>query len=140
MKPTRACAVSCGLLRWCCLIISLAALCTHAAQVYPDTLGDIDADGEITVLDLVKAINHFVGTSRLSNESAVFADVNQDGIVNENDINLIADAILKLRTLPQLPLAKILESSPAANATEVSVTRETILRFTQPLSATALIT
>src|SRR4051812_3341175 len=121
MKPSCACVVSCRLLRWCCLIISLAALCTQAAQVYPEKLGDIDGDGEITVLDLVEAINHFIGTSRLANESAVFADINQDGVVNENDINFIADVILKLRTPPQLPLARILETSPANGATEVSV-------------------
>lgn len=135
-----ACGVSCRLWTWCCSIIFLGLLLFSPEANAQVKLGDIDGDGEITVLDLVRAINHFVGTERLGNEPAVFADVNQDGVVNEEDINRIVDAILQLREMPELPLARIRETSPANNASEVSVTRETIIRFTQPLSTNTVLT
>src|SRR6185436_252254 len=40
-------------------------------------LGDLDGDGQPTILDIVIIVSHINGTPRLSNELAVFADVNQ---------------------------------------------------------------
>src|SRR5437870_3806705 len=84
-----------------------------SSAVYPTKLGDLDGDGQITVFDLSIIIGHINGSFRLSNEMAVFADVNQDGVVNDVDLEMVVDAILGLREFPVLPLTRILETSPA---------------------------
>src|SRR2546423_9966593 len=66
-------------------------------------LGDLDGDGRATVLDLVLLINHLNGTAPLSSELLLFADVNQDGIVDSGDVTAIAHGILGLAPLPDLP-------------------------------------
>ncbi len=106
----------------------------------PQKLGDLDEDGVPTVLDLVTVINHANGMVPLQSDLAIFADVNQDGRVNQVDVDLIADAILGLATLPELPLSSIRESSPAHGETGVAITRETVFRLTQPLAAQTLLT
>jgi hypothetical protein len=122
------------------LIIAALLVCATALHAVPLKLGDIDADGKATVLDLAAVINHLNNSPRLPAELAVFADVNQDGLVNQTDVDLIADAIVGLSALPEVPLAAILESSPAQGDTGVAITRETVFRFTQPLAANTLLT
>lgn len=122
------------------IIIAGLLLVPMSLRALPERLGDLDEDGTPTVLDLVAIVNHIRGTPRLPNELALFADVNQDGMVNQTDVDLLADAILGLSTLPQLPLASIRESSPAHGETGVAITRETVFRFTQPLAAQTLLT
>src|SRR4051812_39200977 len=58
------------------------------------SLGDFDADGRPTVLDLVRLIDHLNGTAPLPFELLRFADVNQDGAINSADVAALADAIL----------------------------------------------
>src|SRR5437870_8646426 len=128
MHPLRVKRPVCSGIAWILLLLVLLALPASAVST---KLGDLDGDGQPTVLDLVTIINHINGTPRLSNEMAVFADVNQDGVVNDLDVQMVADAILGVSALPDFPLTRILDSSPANGAGEVSVTRETILRFTQ---------
>ena len=77
----------------------------------PSVPGDLDGDGLHTVLDLVVMLNHIDGTSRLSNEASVFADLNQDGIVNDADVDLLVDVILGISIVTDLPLTHILETS-----------------------------
>src|SRR5438093_9589976 len=86
-------------------------LCTQTVQGFPQKLGDMDGDGQATVLDLVAIVNHINATPRLSNEMAVFADVNQDGVVNDLDVQMVADGILVVSALPDLPLTPILASA-----------------------------
>lgn len=105
----------------------------------PQKLGDVDGDGQLTVLDIVQIINHLNRSVPLSNDLAIFADVNQDGFVNEADAAVVANAILGLTSFPDLPLARIRETSPANRESNVAVTRETVLRFTLPLSATTVL-
>jgi hypothetical protein len=66
--------------------------------------------------------------------------VNQDGLVSQTDVDLIADAIVGFSALPEVPLATIHESSPSHGDTGVAITRETVFRFTQPLAANTLLT
>ncbi|HTD88670.1 MAG TPA: dockerin type I domain-containing protein, partial [Candidatus Binatia bacterium] len=122
------------------VIVGTLALCALAVHALPLKLGDIDADGNATVLDLVAVINHLNNNPRLPSELAVFADVNQDGLVNQTDVDLIADAIVGFSSLPEVPLATIHESSPSQGDTGVAITRETVFRFTQPLAANTLLT
>jgi hypothetical protein len=115
-------------------------LSTLVLRALPQKLGDLDSDGTATVLDLVAVLNHVNGIQRLPNDLAVFADVNQDGSVNQVDVDLIAQAILGFSTLPEIPLTAILESSPAHGDSGVAITRETGFRFTQPLAPSTLLT
>ena len=52
-----------------------------------DTLGDLNFDGIINVIDIVSMVNGILGGSLTSEELAV-ADMNSDGIVNVIDIVL----------------------------------------------------
>src|SRR5689334_725570 len=95
------------------VMIALLAFSALSAHAIPLKLGDVDADGNATVLDLVAVINHLNNNPRLPSDLAVFADVNQDGLVNQTDVDLIADAIVGFSALPEVPLATIHESSPS---------------------------
>ena len=98
---------------------------TSAAPAYSTKLGDANGDDRVDIADLVILLNHLNGTPRLDNEMAVFADVNQDGVVNNLDVEMVVDAILGLRILPDLPLTRILETSPSDGEAEIAINRET---------------
>src|SRR5438093_2429213 len=75
------------------------ALCAADAPIgggFPLKLGDLDGDGRATVLDLVRMANHLNGAVPLSSDLLLFADVNQDGSVDNSDLTAIANAILGL--------------------------------------------
>src|SRR5687767_938421 len=73
---------------------------TVIAQSLPQRLGDLDADGQPSVYDLVRLINHINGTIPLPGSLIPYGDVNESGTINQNDVDLIADAILGLAPLP----------------------------------------
>ena len=57
-------------------------------------VGDVNQDGELNVLDIVKVINYIIGTGELSEEEYLLADINNDGDVNILDIiNMVNDII-----------------------------------------------
>ena len=58
-----------------------------------DTLGDLNFDGIINVIDIVSMVNGILGGSFTSEELAV-ADMNSDGIVNVIDIVSLVNLIL----------------------------------------------
>ena len=91
------------------LILFLASTTLFAL---PQQLGDLDEDGQATVLDIVRLLNHIMGTVPLSASLQPFADINQDGFITELDAKRISDAILGIAALPPVPLARILSSSP----------------------------
>lgn len=72
------------------------------AAVWPRRMGDLDGDGQATVIDLTRLLNHLNQTPLLSPVLAPFADVNNDGTVNEADVTALANAILAATTLPTL--------------------------------------
>ncbi len=61
----------------------------------PTKLGDLDEDGQATVLDVVILQNHLQGSSFLSPSLLPFADVNKDGVVNAVDATVLADIVLQ---------------------------------------------
>jgi subtilisin family serine protease len=73
------------------------------ARAIPGLCGDLDGDGQPTVLDLVLLIGYLRDTNSLRPEVAVFADVNGDGLINSNDISALADAIMG-RTALRVPV------------------------------------
>ncbi len=69
----------------------------------PQNMGDLDGDGQPTVLDMTLLVGYLPNTNSLRPEVAVFADVNRDGGINSNDIPTLADAILgRASLLPAL--------------------------------------
>ena len=70
-----------------------------ARSFIPRSMGDLDGDGQPTVLDLVLLIGYLRDTNSLPPEVAVFADVNGDGLINSNDIPALANAIMGRTTL-----------------------------------------
>ena len=57
---------------------------------YGDILGDINADGEVNVLDVLIIVNMILGELTIQDS----ADFNQDGLINIVDIVLLIDLIL----------------------------------------------
>jgi len=58
------------------------------------TLGDINSDGAIDILDAVLMLNIILGFSDPQENQLLAADINQDGIVNVLDIVQIVNIIL----------------------------------------------
>src|SRR6185503_7580564 len=92
-------------------------------QPVPTYLGDLDADGQPTVLDLVRLINHLNGTVPLSAPLLPYGDVNEDSVINQADVDFVADAILGAVLLPN-PYAPPTISTPvtATNGTNILIT------------------
>jgi hypothetical protein len=108
------------------------------AQALPQMLGDLDSDGEVTVLDLVRLIRHvqssaglpLPGGGLLPVELRGYADFNGDGVIDRTDAELLADAILGLPVITQ---PRSFSSEPAAGASEVGVTVRPRVYFPKPI-------
>src|SRR5690606_4390787 len=101
----------------------------------PQYLGDLDEDGEATVLDLVRLAAHVQGTDPLPSGIVPFADLNLDGYVNELDADRLVSSVLGQAFLPEPPLARVRATSPDEVEVNVAVTREAVFRLTFPLAA-----
>ena len=120
-----------------CLLTGLAFLpCSFAAE---RPLGDIDGDGVVSVLDIVNLNTHASKQGTLEEGKKIYADLNQDGVINDADREMMVKGILETETPENLPLAKVREASPTSGESNVAVTRETILYLTMPLSSNATI-
>lgn len=117
------------------------ALLMGASRLAASTpiLGDLDGDGQISVLDLTRLQQHINSSSPLSPALQLLGDINQDGLINEQDVTGMADIILGIRSLQEVPLPTVLTTSPMQGEGNVSLTRATVFRFTQPLAATNVI-
>ena len=100
----------------------------------PAILGDLDGDGVLTANDLAMLVGHSSGTAPLSATLLPFADINQDGFVNDADHTALINLILQTGIPKILPLGTIRDVSPANGEADVAVTRETVLRFSLPLA------
>lgn len=109
------------------------ALTTLATQAAPTHLGDLDEDNVFTAQDLAKLVAHTSGATLLPDNLKPFADINQDGVINDTDHSALVNLILETATPQSLPLASVAATSPHNGEGEVAVTRETVLRFSMPL-------
>jgi hypothetical protein len=67
----------------------LALLAGSYAMVHgadPVNLGDLDGDGQASVKDIVRLVNHLQGIDFLESNLVPFADVNRDTFLNTYDI------------------------------------------------------
>src|SRR6266571_9429969 len=100
MYPSRA-SMWPRTLNWSFALIILSGFfCVHSALALPKRLGDLDGDGQITVLDLIRLINHINGSAHLDPQLRGYADVNGDGHINQADVDMLADVILGIPITP----------------------------------------
>ena len=67
--------------------VNFFALATPKAPPQPEAvIGDINADGEAGVADLVKLSAHILGKAPLTAEECVLADLAADGIIDTFDL------------------------------------------------------
>lgn len=62
------------------------------------TLGDINADGQINLTDVVLCLNHSSKKSLLTGDALAAADINQDGVVNLTDVMRLMNYVAKKST------------------------------------------
>jgi hypothetical protein len=84
------------------LLLSLAIAMPITVHAWPQRLGDLDGDGKATVVDLMLLLGHVNKTAPLSAALTLFADINQDGVVDNKDVAMLIDAIMGKTTLPAL--------------------------------------
>jgi hypothetical protein len=65
--------------------------------VLTNAFGDLNDDGAVNVLDVIRLNNHLSGAQPLSLLLVPRADLNQDGKVTETDRAILVDMILRLR-------------------------------------------
>src|SRR6266511_2837921 len=113
MKPTRK-PWTLGSVSTTFLLIFFACLLVpQLLRASLQKLGDLDENGEISVLDLVRLINHINGTTRLTAAKLPFADINGDGFVDRSDVDGLANLILGI-PIPPKPATM----EPATGTTE----------------------
>jgi uncharacterized protein YegP (UPF0339 family) len=99
-------------------LIALLAICIilllFSTTVSAATLGDVNGDGAINILDVVLVNNYVLGGSTLTATQSYLADVNRDGTVDIFDLVLIMQmASGMIYEFPVLPAPTL--SSPANN-------------------------
>lgn len=104
------------------------------AQV-AEFLGDLDADSQTTVKDLVILQNHLNGSRPLGVIDAFFADLDQNGQLDSADYGAMLAILMGRTPPPRTPFGQIVETSPQHGEAGVALTRETIVRFSVPLGA-----
>ena len=53
--------------------------------------GDVNFDGELSILDIVKIVNYILETMDFTDTQFSLADMNQDGEINILDLTILAN-------------------------------------------------
>jgi len=104
------------------------------AQIHPTKLGDLNGDGQIDVRDLVLLINH-LSQAQLPPELLAYADVNEDGYINDADVTMLADAILGI---PPPINTRPVTIEPASGSQDVGVTVRPKVSFPRPIDVATI--
>jgi len=70
---------------------------TNSSMEWSDcsiTQGDVNYDGSLDILDIVRIVNYIMGTTEFTEMQFYLADMNQNGEVDILDLVLLANAIL----------------------------------------------
>ncbi len=115
------------------LVLSVAAVGADTPPVRH--VGDINNDGDVSVVDLTRLRMHIRGLQALQPRELAYADVSGDGVVNEDDSRELVRLILQDREAVSLALTEVRETSPTDGESSVSSNRRTgiIVRFSLPL-------
>lgn len=105
----------------------------------PDQIGDLDEDGRYTIRDVARIVNHLQRNEFLPAEIQPYADVNEDGQIDRQDVDKLIEVILEQDSIDTIPLAQPIGTSPFAGEDGVSLTRETVVRFSLPLADTVIL-
>ena len=109
------------------VLIFLSLSILHSAAV-PKLIGDLNEDGEATVLDIVRLMNFLNGHASIPASSgvqlsdfgpyaplpAIYADINEDGVIDQKDVELLEQAILGYRSLPNPTAPPVLPRFPGS--------------------------
>ncbi len=78
------------------LLLALTTTLFGAGTMHavPSRLGDVDEDGIPTIHDVVMMLNHIHGRIRFAEDRVSFADLNRDGLVNSQDVDEVANAVV----------------------------------------------
>ena len=112
---------------------------SHASEL---TMGDLNGDGEVNLIDTVLMVNHIQGTEYITDSDALKwkADVNGDGLVNSFDVEESLNFVFKREPKKQMPKTSVLATSPYHGEGNIALTREFVVRFTMPLKEGTVIT
>ncbi len=91
------------------ILSALLLLLIFASPASAVTLGDVNEDGNINVLDVVLVMQHILGLAdpELTASQKEAADVNCDGDINVQDVNLIMQKVLGL--IDEFPCDPVVE-------------------------------
>ncbi|NBD38757.1 MAG: hypothetical protein GVY10_09325, partial [Verrucomicrobia bacterium] len=114
-------------------------LVSARVEALPTQIGDLDQDGRYTIRDVTKIVNHLQRKEFLHPTLHPFADVNEDGSLDRQDVDKLIEVILERDSIASIPLLRPSGSSPIAGEAGVALTRETVVRFSLPLGDTVVL-
>ena len=103
--------------------VALAVVLLASSAAFAGITGDANNDGQVNALDVITTVEA-IGT-----EPTAEVDCNSDGRIDPFDIGCVLGVIFNGAP----PLTTVL-SSPGDGASGIALTRETIIRFTNPLA------
>jgi hypothetical protein len=117
------------------VLFAVFALIASPFSVYAvgPVIGDLDGDGQTTILDLTRLVNHLNGKTLLAATNLPLADVNGDGLIDQSDVDALASLILGI-PIPPAPVTL----DPAHGASEVGVTVRPKAVFPRPVNVSTL--
>lgn len=72
--------------KWISILLSIVLICTNCYAVLTPYSGDVDDDGEVSVIDVTKTRAYIVGNLQLNDEEMASADMNKDKLVDIVDV------------------------------------------------------
>ena len=117
----------------------LLACSTSKVNGYTTVPGDLNNDFDTTVADIAILVNHIQGISFIEPEAVPFVDFDQNGILNNVDVEALAAIVLESQGPQEIPIATIKETLPQRGESNVGVKRETVFYFTLPLAEDTVI-
>lgn len=116
------------------LWIGFALVPASSVWALPELIGDLDEDGVATIYDVVELVVVVRSGLEVDDELFPFVDIDSDGFLTINDVEVLSDIVLGRSALSGLPLSTVRRLSPDSGEGGVAVTRETKIRLSTPLS------